>query len=86
MTYWYKSFTSCEELAPIFHNVEFAKRGICGSTHDNCFGIAISRVKALLTVKDLDARAYRRIILTHLAYIANGKKNVLYCATISLGE
>ena len=25
-------------------------------------------------------------ILTHLAYIANGKKNVLYCATISLGE
>ena len=25
-------------------------------------------------------------ILTHLAYIANGKKRELYCATISLGE
>ena len=33
-----------------------------------------------------NSRWKKKLILTHLAYIANGKKNVLYCATISLGE
>ena len=32
VAYWYKFFTCCEELVPIFYGVKFAKCEICGST------------------------------------------------------